>query len=67
VVDEVRVVRLLRAARGAVNGLRIEQTAGKDSRADAIWLPGVTYLLISDLKEFIAQVSRWPSIPPQTP
>lgn len=47
VVDEVRVIRLLRAASGALDGLRREQVAGFDRRADAIWLPGVKYLFIS--------------------
>ncbi len=46
-VDEVRVIRLLRAASGALDGLRLEQGAGFDRRADAIWLPGVKYLFIS--------------------
>lgn len=52
-VDEVRVVRLLRAASGSVNALRLEQTAGDDRRADAIWLPGVKYLFISAVEACI--------------
>jgi uncharacterized protein YutE (UPF0331/DUF86 family) len=53
VVDEVRVVRLLRAASGSVNALRLEQTAGDDRQADAIWLPGVKYLFISAVEACI--------------
>ena len=52
-VDEVRAIRLLRAASGALNGLRLEQAAGSDRRADAIWLPGVKYLFISAVEACI--------------
>ena len=52
-VDEVRVIRLLRAASGALDGLRLEQGAGFDRRADAIWLPGVKYLFISAVEACI--------------
>ena len=52
-VDEVRAIRLLRAASGALNGLRLEQAAGSDRRADVIWLPGVKYLFISAVEACI--------------
>ena len=45
-VDELRVVRLLRAADSAVQSLRNEQTASSDRRSDPLWLPGVKYLFI---------------------
>ena len=45
-VDEIRVVRLLRAADGSVQSLRLEQTASSDRRSDPLWLPGIKYLFI---------------------
>jgi uncharacterized protein YutE (UPF0331/DUF86 family) len=53
VVDEVRVIRLLRAASGAISGLQLEQAADSDRRADAIWLPGIKYLFISAVEACI--------------
>lgn len=52
-VDEVRVIRLLRAASGAISGLQLEQAADSDRRADAIWLPGIKYLFISAVEACI--------------
>lgn len=52
-VDEVRVIRLLRAASGAISGLQLEQAADIDRRADAIWLPGIKYLFISAVEACI--------------
>jgi uncharacterized protein YutE (UPF0331/DUF86 family) len=82
VVDEVRVIRLLRAASGALGqrgildpgtadrmrmtvGLRnvlVHEYVGVD---DAIVVARLADL--SDLEEFIVQVSRWLSVPPETP
>ena len=52
-VDEIRVVRLLRAADSSVQSLRLEQTASSDRRSDPLWLPGVKYLFICALEACI--------------
>ncbi len=81
-VDEVRVIRLLRAASGALGqrGILDPGTADRMRMAvgfrnvlvheyvgvdDAIVLDRLADL--SHLEEFIVQVSRWLSVPPETP
>ncbi len=81
-VDEVRVIRLLRAASGALGqrGILDPGTADRMRMAvgfrnvlvheyvgvdDAIVLDRLDHL--SDRGEFIAQFSRWLSVPPETP
>ncbi len=55
-VDEVRVIRLLRAASGAISGVRLEQAAASDRLADC-----------SDLEEFVGQANCWLSAHQETP
>ncbi len=64
-VDEVRVLRLLRAANDALISLQDEQHADERRRADPLWLPGVKYLLIAaiesciDIAQHIASAEQW--------
>ncbi len=46
-VDETRVVRLLRSASGNLASLAREQAADGTRRADPIWLSGVKYFFIA--------------------
>lgn len=46
-VDEVRVLRLLRAVSDDLAVLRTETAAGADRRADPIWLRGVKYTSVT--------------------
>jgi len=50
VVDEVRVLRLLRAATDALAVLGREAEAGPTRRADPLWLPGVKYTFITAIE-----------------
>jgi len=45
VVDEVRVLRLLRAITDDLSVLRHESDADDERRADPLWLRGVKYTL----------------------
>lgn len=64
-VDEVRVIRLLRAASDSVASLHREQAADATRRADPLWLPGVKYLLIAtvetsiDIAQHICSSLKW--------
>ena len=50
VVDEVRVLRLLRAVRDAVSRLRTEASADPVRRRDPMWLPGVKYTFVTAIE-----------------
>lgn len=52
-VDEARVVRLLRAASETLHSLRSEQPANAERRKDPLWLPGIKYLLIGCIESCI--------------
>ena len=64
-VDEVRVIRLLRSLSGTLADLGREQQADSGRRADPLWLPGVKYLLITaiesgiDAAQHICSAERW--------
>ena len=49
-VDEVRVLRLLRAVTEALSQLTAEATAGSNRRSDPMWLPGVKYTFITAIE-----------------
>ncbi|MBA2444794.1 MAG: hypothetical protein H0V49_05625 [Nocardioidaceae bacterium] len=49
-VDETRVLRLLRAVTDALAPLDLEASASDDRRADAMWLPGVKYTFIAAIE-----------------
>ena len=67
-VDEVRLVRLLRATSEALANLTREQSADAERRRDPLWLPGIKYLMISaietciDAAQHICSSEKW-SIP----
>lgn len=46
-VDEGRVLRLLRGVTDTTGQLVQEQAASEERRADPLWLPGIKYLMIS--------------------
>lgn len=50
VVDEVRVLRLLRSITDAVAMLSAEAAADAVRRADSMWLPGVKYIFITAIE-----------------
>jgi uncharacterized protein YutE (UPF0331/DUF86 family) len=50
VVDDVRVIRLLRSASDSLESLIREQSAGVERRADPLWLPGIKYLLVAAIE-----------------
>lgn len=64
-VDEVRVIRLLRAASDSIQSLEREQRAHAARRADPLWLPGVKYLMIAsveacvDAAQHICSAQQW--------
>lgn len=49
-VDETRVLRLLRGLNQALDALDREAEAGAARRADPLWLPGVKYLLVTSVE-----------------
>lgn len=49
-VDEVRVLRLLRAVTDALSQLTAEATADSNRRSDPMWLPGVKYTFITAIE-----------------
>ena len=49
-VDEVRVLRLLRAVRDDVSRLRAEASAEPARRRDPMWLPGVKYTFVTAIE-----------------
>ncbi len=49
-VDEVRLLRLLRAVSDEVGVLRAEASADDDRRADRMWLRGVKYAFIAAIE-----------------
>ncbi|MBW0089576.1 DUF86 domain-containing protein [Pseudonocardia sp. KRD-184] len=49
-VDEVRVLRLLRAVSDDLAVLRMEAAAGADRRADPIWMRGVKYTFVTAIE-----------------
>ena len=69
-VDEVRVSRLLRAARDDLASLQREARSPADRRADPLWLSGVKYLFITaieacvDVAQHICASEGWG--PPST-
>jgi uncharacterized protein YutE (UPF0331/DUF86 family) len=64
-VDEVRVLRLLRAIDQDLGALDAEASADASRRADSLWLPGVKYLLLSaiegciDVAQHLCAVNGW--------
>jgi uncharacterized protein YutE (UPF0331/DUF86 family) len=64
-VDEVRVVRLLRSASDSIETLRGEQSAPAERRSDPLWLPGIKYLMIAaiecciDVAQHLCSAQRW--------
>jgi uncharacterized protein YutE (UPF0331/DUF86 family) len=50
VVDQVRVLRLLRAVTDDLSVLRRESDAGDERRADPIWLRGVKYTFVTAIE-----------------
>lgn len=49
-VDEVRLLRLLRHVDGILRALHDEQSAPNQRRADSIWLAGIKYLMITGIE-----------------
>ena len=64
-MDEVRVLRLLRAIDQDLGALDAEAAADASRRADSLWLPGVKYLLLSaiegcvDVAQHLCAVNGW--------
>ena len=64
-VDEVRVLRLLRSITDDVSVLRGESQAGEDRREDPIWLRGVKYTFVTaieacvDVAQHICAAEGW--------
>lgn len=52
-VDEVRILRLLRSLADDVSVLRSEAAAGDERRADQMWLRGVKYAFITAIEACI--------------
>lgn len=52
-VDEVRVLRLLRVVTDELDVLRQEADAGEERRADPIWLRGVKYTFVTSIEACI--------------
>lgn len=52
-VDEVRVLRLLRAVTDDLHLLRRESKAGAARRADPVWLCGVKYTFVTSIEAWI--------------
>lgn len=52
-VDEVRVLRLLRVVTDELDVLRQEANAGENRRADPIWLRGVKYTFVTSIEACI--------------
>jgi uncharacterized protein YutE (UPF0331/DUF86 family) len=50
VVDEVRVLRLLRSISGDLAVLRAEASADPERRADPLWLRGVKYTFVTAIE-----------------
>jgi uncharacterized protein YutE (UPF0331/DUF86 family) len=65
VVDEVRVLRLLRAITDDLSVLRHESDADDERRADPIWLRGVKYAFVTaieacvDVAQHICATQGW--------
>jgi len=53
VVDEVRVLRLLRVITNDLDLLRRESNAGRQRRADPMWLRGVKYTFVTSIEACI--------------
>jgi uncharacterized protein YutE (UPF0331/DUF86 family) len=64
-VDEDRVLRLLRSITDDVSVLKSESEAGKDRREDPIWLRGVKYTFVTaieacvDVAQHICATEGW--------
>ncbi|MEX5708405.1 DUF86 domain-containing protein [Parafrankia sp. FMc6] len=64
-VDQVRVLRLLRAVTDDLSVLRREADAGDERRADPIWLRGVKYTFVTaieacvDVAQHICAARGW--------
>lgn len=64
-VDEVRILRLLRRVTDDLAVLRREAMAGDDRRADPIWLRGVKYTFVTaiegciDIAQHICSAEGW--------
>ncbi|OHV20237.1 hypothetical protein BBK14_08320 [Parafrankia soli] len=64
-VDQVRVLRLLRAVTDDLSVLRSEADAGDERRADPIWLRGVKYTFVTaieacvDVAQHICAARGW--------
>lgn len=64
-VDETRVLRLLRSISDDVAVLKAEAAAGEDRRADPMWLRGVKYTFVTaieacvDVAQHICAAEGW--------
>jgi uncharacterized protein YutE (UPF0331/DUF86 family) len=65
VVDEARILRLLRGITDDLAVLRRESAAGEDRRADPIWLRGIKYTFVTaieacvDVAQHICAAEGW--------
>lgn len=65
VVDEIRVLRLLRSAAEDVGALRLEADAGTERRSDPLWLRGVKYAFVTaieacvDVAQHLCSSEQW--------
>jgi len=50
VVDEIRVLRLLRSVTDDLAVLRAESAADDSRRDDRLWLPGIKYMLVTAIE-----------------
>ncbi len=64
-VDQVRLIRLLRSPSETVAELRREQSADRGRRSDPLWLPGIKYLMIAaieacvDAAQHVCSSEKW--------
>ena len=64
-VDEVRVIRLLRSASDNLESLHREQGADELRRSDPLWLPGIKYLMVAciecciDVAQHACSSEKW--------
>lgn len=64
-VDETRVLRLLRSLTDDVGNLEAEAAAAADRRADPMWLPGVKYTFVTaveaavDVAQHVCAAQGW--------
>jgi uncharacterized protein YutE (UPF0331/DUF86 family) len=70
VVDELRLLRLLRAITDRIAVLRVEADADEARRSDPLWLPGIKYTFVTaieaciDIAQHLCASEGWG--PPET-